>query len=137
MVKVNVSDYRISANALAFHAQQTWNVPVPGIALRGLARGDNGPAILPRFAERNADGTNHEHTYTLAEAWTVLRALAARKSRRVAGLTAEAVAKAAGMPPEPKPASRAKPATTVARSLGQRAVRVKPATVAETVAETV
>jgi hypothetical protein len=75
--------------------RESWDaVAVAGIAsgmtprawtskqVRGIARGDSGPAVLPRFAERNADGTNRSHVYTLAEVRLLLEAIAARQSKR-------------------------------------------------------
>jgi hypothetical protein len=75
--------------------RESWDaVAVAGIAsgmtprawtskqVRGLARGDSGPAVLKRFAERNADGTNRSHEYTQAEVRLLLEAIAARQQRR-------------------------------------------------------
>lgn len=125
-----------SADSIAFQASQTWHIPVTGKDVRGIARGDTGPALLARFAERNADGTNRVHQYTAAEAWSVLRALTARKGRRVQGLTAEPVAKVLGLAANAeakattskprKATSKATSKATVNRSLGERPVSVPP-----------
>lgn len=129
----------ISADAIAFQAIKAWDIPVTGKDVRGLARGDSGPAVLKRFAERNADGTNRQHQYNPQEAGIVIRALAARKARRVPTVTAAPVLKAFGLAvgetrtPKASKASKATPkAATVNRALGQRAVRVKAAPAVQT-----
>jgi hypothetical protein len=124
----------VSADTIAFQAIKTWDIPVTGKDVRGLARGDSGPAVLPRFAERNADGTNRVHQYTAQEAGIVVRALAARKARRVPTVSAAPLLKALGLPVgEVKVTRKATvkaPATApkVNRALGQRAVKVKAPT---------
>ena len=50
--------------------------------VRGLARGDNGAAVLSRFAESNADGSNRSHQYTTGEVRLLLEAVAARHAKR-------------------------------------------------------
>jgi len=127
----------ISADAIAFAAIKAWDIPVTGKDVRGLARGDSGPSALgakSRFAERNADGTNRVHQYNPTEAGLIIRALAARKARRVPTVTAAPLLRAFGLAvtdPAKRGANATKAATkttpTVNRALGQRAVRVKPA----------
>ena len=50
--------------------------------VRGLARGDNGPAVIARLAERPQDGTNRAHAYTAPEVRLLLQAVAQRHERR-------------------------------------------------------
>ena len=138
MAQAKAQAVTYSADSIAFQASQTWHIPVTGKDVRGIARGDTGPALLARFAERNADGTNRVHQYTAAEAWSVLRALTARKGRRVQGLTAEPVAKVLGLAANAEtkattPKARKPKATTpkVNRALGERAVRTPETTDAQ------
>ena len=126
-----------SADSIALACTLTYKVYVTGKEVRGAARGDTKPAVLARFATRNPDGSNHQHRYTGAEAWAVLRAVTATKQRGIDGrmLDAGAVAKSIGLPmtaevktkPTSKPAAGRKPANP----LGTRAVRTKPAATAQ------
>lgn len=76
---------------------QTWNARAlarligdmfPGIRaydardVRGLARGDNGPAVIERYADSPADGGNRSHVYTLDDARLIIAAVVARHLRR-------------------------------------------------------
>lgn len=68
------------------------------VRVRGLAR-----ASLPRFTQRNADGTNRTHRYTRAEVTALLSTIATRHERR----TSNAVT----LPAPFRPVARAKRAT--------------------------
>lgn len=50
--------------------------------IRGLARGDRGPAVVARYAERPQGGGNRQHSYTHGEVRLLLEAVAARYQRR-------------------------------------------------------
>lgn len=70
-----------TAEDLADIAAAAYGVRVRGVEVRGLARGDNGPAVIARLADRPKDG-NRSHVYSLKEASALMIALAARKAGR-------------------------------------------------------
>ena len=97
-----------SARAVAALASDMTPRAFDGKDIRGLARGDSGPSVLPRFAEANADGTNRSHQYTQAEVTLLLEAVASRFAKRT-GTTVRVPAPFAAKARKPRAPRKARP----------------------------